>query len=263
MVNRRLTHPLPNPPMPSLNLPDRLIWFAHCPKAGGTSVEQFLVDTFGDAVGHLHWGWDLWWKKGGWRQANPPNSPQHLIWEDALKVLPHPPDTVFAVVRDPLDRLISEYRYQRRMRRGTVLGRWMAHLPFSTWAGLMLAMAERNPYAFDNHLRPQSDFIPDHAHVFRLEAGLDPVTTWLSRNAAVPGPERIPHVLAGKTKMKTRLYSEDIVKIRMTYARDYERFGYCLPDLVNFPADPWPRVRQILIRSLLPIVLRLERCGNL
>ena len=126
--------------MPSLTLPDRLIWFAHCPKAG-TSVERFMVDCWGDAVGHLHWGWDLWWKRGGWRHANPPNSPQHLIWEDALKTLPRTPDIVFAVVRDPLSRLVSEYHYQRQARRGTRIGRGLAHLPFSIWARVMVKLA--------------------------------------------------------------------------------------------------------------------------
>ena len=48
--------------MPSLTLDNRLIWFAHCPKAGGTSIETLMVETWGDRVGHLHWGWDLWWK---------------------------------------------------------------------------------------------------------------------------------------------------------------------------------------------------------
>ena len=116
--------------MPSLTLPDRLIWFAHCPKAGGTTVEKFMVSHWGEAVGHLHWGWDLWWKTGGWRVADPPNSPQHLIWRDAEAALAAPPDLVFAVVRDPVARMQSEHRWQRRLRRGSRLGRALALLPF-------------------------------------------------------------------------------------------------------------------------------------
>ena len=56
--------------MPSLTVDTRLIWFAHCPKAGGTSVKTLMAETWGDRVGHLAWGWDLWWKRGGWRWAN-------------------------------------------------------------------------------------------------------------------------------------------------------------------------------------------------
>ena len=35
----------------------------------------------------------------------------------------------------------------------------------------MLAVLRLNPRAFDNHLRPQADFVPEGA-VFRLEDGL-------------------------------------------------------------------------------------------
>ena len=124
--------------MPSLTLPDRLIWFAHCPKAGGTTVEKFMVSHWGEAVGHLHWGWDLWWKTGGWRVADPPNSPQHLIWRDAEAALAAPPDLVFAVVRDPVARMQSEHRWQRRLRRGSRLGRALALLPFGLWLRLCI-----------------------------------------------------------------------------------------------------------------------------
>ena len=158
--------------MPSLVLSDRLIWFAHCPKAGGTSVERAMVEPWGGAVGHLHWGWDLWWTRGGWRVADPPNSPQHFVWADALAALPRAPAVVFALVGDPAARMASEHAFQRRHRRGTGAGRALAQLPFSLWLRLMLAVARLNPHAFDNHLRPQVDFIPDSAAVFRLEEGL-------------------------------------------------------------------------------------------
>src|SRR6056297_915226 len=108
--------------MPSLTLDETLIWFAHCPKAGGTSVEQVMVTRWGARVGHLHWGWDRWWARGGWRVACPPNSPQHLTWADTRAVLPRTPDAVFALVRDPAARMVSEHRWQRRRRRGTRAG---------------------------------------------------------------------------------------------------------------------------------------------
>ena len=215
--------------MPSLTLSDRLIWFAHCPKAGGTSVEQFMVARWGDAVGHLHWGWDRWWQRGGWRLADPPNSPQHLIWGDAVACLPKAPDAVFAVVRDPVARMASEHRYQRRARRGTRLGKALAMLPFSLWLRLMLALAERHPYAFDNHFRAQADFVPEGARVFRLEDGLQPVTRWLS---AVTGESLsdlpLPHALpSGKG---TGMSEADQALIGRAFARDYARFGYPRPE---------------------------------
>lgn len=215
--------------MPSLTLENRLIWFAHCPKAGGTSVERVLVDHFGDAVGHLHWGWDLWWKGGGWRRADPPNSPQHLIWEDAERALPRTPDLVFALVRNPVARLVSEYRYQRKLRRGTKAGRLLAHLPFSFWIRLMLYVARANPYAFDNHLRPQCDFIPDSAKVFRLEDGMAPVGTWLAEHADETDLVfRLPRLLSSGDAAP-QIDVRDQALIAGAFAADYDLFGYTRP----------------------------------
>ena len=243
--------------MPSLDLPHCLIWFAHCPKAGGTSVEKLMVDTWGDRVGNLHWGWDLWWKNGGWRLADPPNSPQHLVWSDALKVLPDPPDAVFAVVRDPADRLVSEYLWQRQARRGTRAGKALAHLPFSFWLRLMLKTAARHPRAFDNHLRPQGDFIPEHARVFRLEDGLGPVADWL---AGVTGdrlaPEAMPHALARRGAVRVR--AVDAALMGKVFAPDYARFGY-----VRSCGVSRRPVLDLLAGILAPAVAFLDRRGQL
>ncbi|MBT8416397.1 MAG: sulfotransferase family protein [Silicimonas sp.] len=243
--------------MPSLTLPDRLIWFAHCPKAGGTSVEQFMVAEWGDAVGHLHWGWDLWWKAGGWRDASPPNSPQHLVWKDALCALPCPPDTVFAVVRDPAARLQSEYRWQRRGRRGTRLGRLLARLPFSLWLRLMLAMAARHPHAFDNHLRPQADFVPDNARIFHLEDGLDPVIDWLASETGLTARVAVPHAIPSGAN--GTLTAGDAARIARAHACDYRRFGYTPPAGADVSRSLADRVSDWLS----PALIFLDRRGAL
>ncbi len=243
--------------MPSLTLDNRLIWFAHCPKAGGTSIEQFMVANWGDRVGHLHWGWDLWWKRGGWRVADPPNSPQHLVWADAVHVLPQIPDQVFAIVRDPAARLSSEHRWQRQGRRGTQLGKALARLPFPVWLRLMLAVAAHNPHAFDNHLRPQSDFIPEGAQIFYLEDGLDPVGHWLSEITGNSADVAMAHAIPTKTK-KTKLKAPEKARIAQAYSKDYARFGYAHPtnELRVGPLD-W------LVHWVAPAVVYLERRGLL
>lgn len=247
--------------MPSLSLPDRLIWFAHCPKAGGTSVETFMVETWGEAVGHLHWGWDLWWRGGGWRLADPPNSPQHLVWADAARTLDQAPDAVFALVRDPVARMASEYRWQQRPaghggRRGTRLGKLLARLPFSLWLRLMLAAARRNPHAFDNHFRPQTEFVPEGAAVFRLEDGLAPALSWLAETAGTPPPITPPHALAGQGGHPVA--REEAALIGQVFAVDYARFGYARPAL----ARPRPGL-DLLVRLAGPALARLDRSGRL
>ncbi len=244
--------------MPSLTLDDRLIWFAHCPKAGGTSVETVMVAQWGDRVGHLHWGWDLWWKRGGWRQADPPNSPQHLIWEDALASLPRPPDAVFALVRDPVERMLSEYRFQRRHRRGTRIGRALAYLPFALWIRMMLAMAKRCPHVFDNHLRPQADFVPRTATVFRLEDGVEQVLDWLAREGGADALDTLPHKLKSASN-GTRIGGRERALIGAVFAKDYARFGYDAPARLD---DARP-VLDMSAAVLAPGLVWLDRRGRL
>ena len=242
--------------MPSLSLDNRLIWFAHCPKAGGTSVEQALVERWGARVGHLHWGWDLWWRQGGWRVADPPNSPQHLVWEDAIKALPKLPDVVFALVRSPHERLASEYRYQRRGRRATLTGRVLAYLPFSFWLRLMLEVSRRNPHAFDNHLRPQADFVPEGAIVFRLEDGLSPLADWFSKLSDTP-PLAFGKALAtgGRRPIVPALRA----RIEAAHRTDYTRFGYP----TEHPVPPQPDILDRLAHVFAPMVVALDRRGRL
>ena len=243
--------------MPSLRLPNQLIWFAHCPKAGGTSVERILVDTWGGRVAHLHWGWDLWWRNGGWRHADPPNSPQHLTWADAQQALDRHPSAVFALVRDPVARLASEHRYQRHLRRGSWMGRAIAHLPFSMWLRLMLAVQARHPFAFDNHLRPQSDFVPADAMTFRLEDGMEAPIAWLEAitETRLPAPSR--HLETGRPTSPD-VDPHDAALIAATYAEDYQRFGYA-----PLEASPPRKDASRWTGLLAPIVVWLDKRGRL
>lgn len=215
--------------MPSLSLNGRLIYFAHCPKAGGTSVERFMVERWGPAVGHLGWGWDRRWARRGERPGEIPCSPQHLVWEDAQRVLPRAPDHVFALVRDPVARMVSEFEYQRAGRLTGPFGRPLRHLGFSAWLRVMFAMADRNPYTHDNHFRPQVAFLPQgDVTLFRLEDGIAPVLDWLCATLGEPPPQDAPHVL--KSAAARAVPSEaDRALIARRFAADYRRFGYALP----------------------------------
>ncbi len=243
--------------MPSLTLDTYLIWFAHCPKAGGTTIETLMSETWGARVGHLQWGWDLWWKEGGWRAAHPPNSPQHLIWADAESLLPKKPDLVFALVRDPAARMMSEYRYQRRHRRGTRVGRALTLFPYPFWLRLMLAVARLNPYAFDNHFRSQSDFIPVDAKIFRLEDGLQKAVDWLAW-ATEAGALSLP-----ARKLTTGHHppadTATLARIYKAFAEDYQRFGYARPDIPSPRCDFLDRAANCLA----PFIVALDRRGKL
>jgi hypothetical protein len=250
--------------MPTLELDGRLIYFAHCPKAGGTSVERFMVDRWGDAVGHLGWGWDRQWAGRGERAVRIACSPQHYVWEDARGVLPRQPDHVFTVVRDPVARLVSEFRYQRSDRLTGIFGRPVRRLSFPVWLRLMFEMADRNPYTHDNHFRPQSAFMPETGvTVFRLENGLGEVLRWLCRFLGEAPPATLPHDLKASDGAGVAPSAEDRALIAQRYAGDYRRFGYPMPEVVGVegaePARVW---RRRAIRTAARALDPLYRCGH-
>jgi hypothetical protein len=243
--------------MPSVEVNGRLIYFAHCPKAGGTSVERFMVDRWGASVRLLGWGWDRRWARRGERAGEVPSSPQHYVWDDARRALPRAPDEVFTVVRDPVARMVSEYRYQRSGRLTGPFGRPVRALGFSAWLRLMFALADRNPYTHDNHFRPQTAFLPpDGARVFRLEDGLDPVLTWLAALAGATPPDAATHDLKSGGSVRVVPAAADKALIYRRYGEDYRRFGYAPPEGAEVPDGSRFAAHRALAALLDPLYRR-------
>lgn len=164
--------------------------------------------------------------------AMTPASPQHMTWDDISGQIDPAPDLSFGVVRDPLARLRSEYAHQHRspylFRRLLAWGS-----SFSLWTRVALLAARENPYIFDSHIRPQADFLPSDARVFRFEDGLDKVVTWIDQIAPVEGGlDHMPHSLPSrKLRRKPDLGPEELALVADFYAKDYASFGYEIPVL--------------------------------
>ncbi|NNV47252.1 MULTISPECIES: sulfotransferase family 2 domain-containing protein [unclassified Roseobacter] len=200
-----------------------LLYFCHIPKTGGRNIERWMNDAFGN-IGFIDADWTDRWKRGGWISDRLGTSRQHMDWATACGQLDRTPDQVFAVVRDPVTRLQSEYRFQSRHRRKR---RALARIGFTRWCRVMFVASRIYPSVFDNHFRCQSDFVPPEAKVFYFEDGLDAVTVWLASLApkdlpavVLQGPETYAHVGDFDTS------EEDLALIRSWFARDYESFGY-------------------------------------
>ncbi|OCX66413.1 hypothetical protein BFP70_05160 [Thioclava sp. SK-1] len=247
--------------MPLIRSDARAAYFAHCPKAGGTSVEMFLIDNYPQT--ELYDGdWHSRRLAGERRDPAFDCSPQHLTWADAQGQLSVEPDLVFGIVRDPVKRMISEYKFQRMYRKRLF---WLTRLGFSTWLHVVLAAARRDPYVLDNHLRPQVAFLPEHAQWFKLEDGLDPV-----RDAVVAclglgqGMSDIPHSLKGASPgQAVRPARADLALITQAFAADYDRFGYARPDLSSAPDDGRGLLRQAVAACLSPVLCGLYRAQKL
>lgn len=227
--------------MPIVRIDGRVVYYCHVPRAAGTAMEAYLRAQFGPLAlaDEQFYAMD---ESQRWTRT----SPQHVDVHSLGRLFP--PgffDAAFAVVRDPVARIVSAYKFQK-----LVEGLIAPKTFFDEWVlGLDRAAIER-PFAFDNHLLPMHHLVPEGARIFRLEDGFGPVIAYL-RDLAGPGA-RLPDTVAPLNVLSTRLRwmkaEDEIVvvgdvarrHIAELYRGDFERFGYAAPVPVAIEStDPW------------------------
>ena len=215
--------------MPLITACGKRIYFAHVPKTGGSSVEDYLIRRFGGPLSLrdiTHRARD---RKRGLISLS-----THFTARDLDDVLPHDVDHCFAVVRDPLKRVESQYRFQANISK-------TRRFSFSTWLRIMFEAARIDPRVYQNHIRPQSDLIREESAIFRLEDKFSDMITWLDEVTESSTPEiKVGHLLK-RAHEPIFMSREDVELITRFYKTDYERFGYALPDLTAYTTDPKAR----------------------
>lgn len=209
--------------MPIFRIDDKLHYYAHVPKCGGSSVEAYLRRRFGALAfldtRHLEQPEARRWTK---------SSPQHLPHAAFARLIP--PGWIassFAVVRHPVRRLVSAFQYQVEVE-GTVAPLWSIDEWFDDWLNRVAA----EPFLYDNHLCPQSEIVPGESTIFRLEDGLSTLVAHIDGLAGdTKGPRAIP-----KENVRTKNMAPDaerltpseetLARIAEVYAEDFARFGY-------------------------------------
>jgi hypothetical protein len=202
----------------------RTAFFSFIPKTGGTA----LIETFKllGAQVYLH------------EENNPTvgvlHCPtQHLHYELSSSLINIPSaDHSFTIVRHPFARAKSDYKWAFRKattpRNIPLLDEWLENL-FEAYL--------KNPYIFDNHIRPQTEFIgKDIKSIFYYENGLTiPVEETLSNmklkykgdKIEIPetnAPSDLMNKVVAHQPEKNMLRSESLVKD--FYNVDYVAFGY-------------------------------------
>ena len=204
--------------MPYIELDGKRILYVHVPKTGGTSVETWLA-----GLAPIRF-----------RTVGIPAAlnctPQHLRFEDLEALFGEGAfDYAFMTVRNPFDRIASEFRMQARMAGEGFFGEAPR---FGPWLERMLARAERDPWVLDNHLRPQWEFQGEGVEVFRLEDGLGTILARVAEQIGVAAPEKVEHALktAGDGRARglppVRWTRPALRRIRSFYAGDFDEFGY-------------------------------------
>lgn len=243
--------------MPIFRINDKLHYFAHVPKCGGTSVDAYLTARFGS----------LGLSEG----PRPPkiaatdrwsrSSAAHIPVAALFRFMPRDwLQSSFAVVRHPVRRLISVYFFARDVTRAVPQGQ-----DFDSWCQEVLPGITDDPYRFDGHLLPQVAFIPKESQIFRLEEGLDPVIPYLDALASnTAGPRTVPTQNVGLWRASEASpvpSAETLALTAKVYAQDFALFGYpvvedaadasALPDLpvlADTGLPPVPERRPLMNR---------------
>ena len=257
--------------MPFFRASGKLVYYAHVPKCGGSSITTYVAERFGE-LGFF----DDFYRNRPEAQRWTRTSPQHVDAATLERLLPLSMfEAMFAVVRHPVQRLISIYHFQLEVELSIPPG-----TGFSDWLAKLTPNAPEAPFAYDNHIRPMAQIVPDGATVFHLEHGLEPLILWFDliagntggARAILPENRRGDH-LKGKGPVQSAKIQpgpDDLARIGVLYAEDFTRFGYSLasprPDAAapvlspEFLAErdralaaansPWARFRRRLRRRM-------------
>ncbi len=196
--------------------------YIHIPKAGGTSLES--------ALRRLGWADQLIIHEPITQVRHFKASPQHFhgpLLEEIMRweML----DAAFTICRHPFERLKSEFYWQQAS------GIAPSAVP-RVWVESVFDAYRLDPYAFDNHIRPQQEFLPAgrSVKVFKLEeGGVEQAVAFVDQFAAATPLrrwmlQRFPrrrHSFAKSSAVEAE-FAAMRGRIEAFYSRDMQFLGY-------------------------------------
>lgn len=199
--------------MPFIQHQNRNILFVHIPRTGGTTVEHWMrqhgelrLFTFGVP-------------------SFSKVTPQHYRYADIAELLgDNYFDYAFTIVRNPFDRLASEYKLRAKLAADSF---WGGLPKFPAWLESQLEALQKNPFTQDNHLRPQWDFVSDKVKIFKYEDGLENIFKAVATDLNIPPPENIEHRLSTAGIKAEVIYDiPQVERLNICYKSDFDIFNY-------------------------------------
>lgn len=199
--------------MPLYRTTAGVVFFAHIPKTGGTSVEKTLKVAGASEAMKFR-------KKIGYSKATMQHMHAAIYREAVGKDFA---DYSFTVVRNPYDRFASEYKMK-------VLDAG-AQDPVHEWAKVNFNRFEEFSYTRDNHIRPQIEFVSKRVEVFTFENGLQAPVEAACKHLELEVPELRHEKRGSKTRLP--ITTKGLIAISNFYRDDFKKFGYDLDDYEN------------------------------
>lgn len=209
--------------MPIFRLKNKVFYFSHIPKCGGSSIEDYLKSVTDVRSSFLD--------RKYYTHSNKPltnGSPQHIIGTDIAKLFESNFfDEYFTVVRNPFERFISAFIFQKYIAKTIPM-----QIHIDQFINQLEEFKALHIGNFDNHFLPQTTFLYPRApyRVFKFENGLDIVKKYIDLNlenntADIPMPHNLKQ--PNKIKQKAGVLSEYSKKIISdVYKIDFKIFKY-------------------------------------
>ena len=196
---------------------EKTFLFIHVPKTGGAAIETYFrsigLTGYFDPPTYMP------------VRAYLRSPPTHYDYDMLSRVFALEQLYCFAVVRHPVRRLISEYKWA--MEKSTLTGP-LSQMTFSDFIRYMFNEYQRNENVAAGHFKPQLRFVGERVRrVFKYEAGLSEVVKQVLSEVGLKfeGATQLPVV--NKTSGKAVQPTEgDLALIREFYAEDFAAFSY-------------------------------------
>lgn len=204
--------------MPFYTKSEQCIFFSHIPKTGGFSLKLFFeANKYTECFSSSSLD----------EACEQICSPQHrhsqdveLLKELSLRRLTYS----FTVIRNPIERLISEFFYRIPKSYYTFCTSQM----FSQWTKDIFNLYTKNNFINDNHIRPQHEFIFNNMEIFKFGETnkiikklqtIDPfINTYMPHeNKGTPNLEN--------AKMKWDIPNQTLNLIKEFYKKDFDLFN--------------------------------------
>jgi Sulfotransferase family len=189
-----------------------MLEFVHIPKTGGEAIIHTYYPEF-------RWGRfcpPRTLKNKIPHYSHRPKGPPCSYWHNH-ELIPllygHAP--TFCVFRDPIDRIVSEYRWQKRPDNVVIFNKTLTE-----WKTRVLS----NPFLADNHLRPQYLFAEQCHHVLLFDRLDNDMDALMRRYGITPRRLVVKNPTAAKYRVVSRqaISPENMQWIRAYYAKDLE-----------------------------------------